>query len=320
LKLSSLGSRLVDLVFLIRPPLLCASSTFFFIGAVSARLVSGRAFSFALMPEALPNFLIYVLGIAVAFIVNQVFDVESDTINRKAYLLPSGIVSRRAAAALLVAICAALLIISALAGASVRYLIWVGLVLGLAYSMPPLRLKARPVLDLVANVAGFAVVGFALGWLVYEPYRPEMWSHMLPYALAMSGIFLNTCIPDEEGDRSVGDRTSCVALGKDTVAGAALVFLGLSGLTGVLAGETLCVLAVAASLPAFIGVALDPSSRTSVVASQFAARFLIVLVCFQAPVLAILAVLAYLASRAYYARRFGIAYPKVTGAEKTTPS
>ncbi|MFH1313993.1 MAG: UbiA family prenyltransferase, partial [Candidatus Eisenbacteria bacterium] len=174
MKLSSLGFRLVDLIFLVRPPLLCASSTFFFIGAVSARLASGRAFSFAMMPEALPNFLIYVLGVAAAFVVNQVFDIESDSINRKAYLLPSGVVSRRTAVTLLIAVCAALVLISVFSQVSVRYLIWVGLVLGLAYSVPPLRLKARPVLDLVANVAGFAVVGFALGWLVYEPYRPEM--------------------------------------------------------------------------------------------------------------------------------------------------
>ncbi|MFC1799974.1 UbiA family prenyltransferase [Candidatus Eisenbacteria bacterium] len=320
LKASGIGSRLVDLLFLFRPPLLVASSTFFFIGAISARLVSGRASSFALMPEALPNFLIYVMGIAVAFIVNQIFDVESDAVNKKAYLLPSGIVSRRAAAGLLAAICAVLLIVSALAGASVRYLIWIGLLLGLAYSMPPLRLKARPVLDLMANVAGFAVVGFALGWLVYEPQGPLMWFRLVPYALAMSGIFLNTCIPDEEGDRSVGDRTSCVVFGRNAVARAALVLLGLSGLTGLAVGETLCVLAVVAGLPGFIGVALDPSSRTSVVASQFAARFLLVLVCVKAPVLALLALLTYFASKSYYARRLGVSYPKVTGAERTKSS
>jgi len=320
MKIWNVGSRLVDLLFLARPPLLLASSTFFFVGAVSARLASGRTFSIALMPEALPNFLIYVLGIAVAFIVNQVFDVESDAINRKAYLLPSGIVSRRAAVGLLVGICAALLTISILSEAGIRYLIWTGLVLGLAYSLPPLRLKARPVLDLAANVAGFAMVGFALGWLVYEPYQPLMWFRMLPYALAMSGIFLNTCIPDEEGDRSVGDRTSCVVFGKDAVGRVALALIGLAGLAGVLMGETLAVLAVAASLPAFIAVALDASPRTSVVASQFAARFLLLLVCIRAPVFAVLAILTYFASKSYYARRFGVSYPRVTGAAKTEPS
>jgi chlorophyll synthase len=319
-KVPGIGSKAVDLIFLTRPPLLVASSAFFFIGAISARLASGREFSLALMPEALPNFLIYVLGIAVAFIVNQIFDVESDAVNRKAYLLPSGIVSRRAAAGLLGAICAVLLVISALAGPAVRYLIWVGLLLGLAYSIPPLRLKARPVLDLLANVAGFAVVGFALGWLVYKPYHAMMWFRMLPYALAMSGIFLNTCIPDEEGDRSVGDRTSCVVFGAEVSARAALVIMGLSALTGLAVGETLCVLAVAASLPGFIGVALDTSSRASVVASQFAARFLLVLVCMKAPVLGVLSLLTYAASKSYYARRFGIAYPRVTGAEHTKPS
>jgi chlorophyll synthase len=315
IRVPGIGSRAIDLVFLARPPLLVASSTFFFIGAISARLASGKDFAPALMPEALPNFLIYVMGIAVAFIVNQIFDVESDSVNKKAYLLPSGIVSRRAASGLLAAICAVLLVISALAGPPVRHLIWIGLALGLAYSMPPLRLKARPVFDLIANVAGFALVGFALGWLVYQPYHPVMWFRLLPYALAMSGIFLNTCIPDEEGDRSVGDRTSCVVFGRDAVARAALVLLFLAGLTGLAVGETLVVLAVAAGLPGFIGVALDVSSRGSVVASQIVARFLLVLVCLKVPVLALLAVLTYLASKSYYAKRFGVEYPRVSGAE-----
>jgi hypothetical protein len=85
-------------------------------------------------------------------------------------------------------------------------------------------------------------------------------------------------------------------------------------------GETLAVLAVAAGLPGFIGVGLDPSSRTSVVASQFAARFLLVLVCVNAPVLALLAVLTYLASKSYYSRRFGVDYPRVAGAKRTRSS
>lgn len=313
----SLRSRLVDMVFLTRPPLLCASSTFFFIGAVSARQASGRDFSMAVMPETLPNFVIYVLAVAAAFIINQIFDRESDAINRKAYLIPSGKVSTRAAGGLLAAICLVLLAVSALSSASVRYLIWAGLALGLAYSIPPLRLKARPVLDLVANVAGFAIVGFALGWVVYEPAGYGMWFHLLPYAFAMSGIFLNTCIPDEAGDRAVGDRTSCVAFGSGAVAGMALAFMVLAGLAGLLVGEALAVLAVAAALPGFIGVAFEPAPRASVVASQLAARLLLVLVCLKAPVLAALAIPTYFASRSYYARRFGVEYPRVTGAEKT---
>jgi 4-hydroxybenzoate polyprenyltransferase len=314
LRLSAFLSKLADILFLVRPPLLCASSTFFFAGALSSHRAAGAAYYVTLMPEVVPNLLLFALTVSAAFVVNQVFDVESDAINRKAFILPSGAVSRAASLGIFCIICALAVAVSLYRETPVRYLVWLGLSLGLAYSVPPLRLKGRPILDLLANVSGFGLIGFALGWLAFGRTSLELWLRALPYALAMSGIFLNTCIPDEEGDRSVGDRTSCVAFGKTAVSRAALVCVCGSGLAGVLADEVLCSLAIVASLPGFVAVAVDPTSRTSVIASQFAARFLLVLVCIKAPLLGVFTLAIYLVSRAYYRRRFGLVYPNITGA------
>ncbi len=311
--------KIADLLFLVRPPLLCASSTFFFAGAVSALRHTGELRTFQLVHEALPNLLLFTLIVSAAFIINQIFDVESDRLNRKSFLLSSGVVSRREAAAVLVGVSTFAIGLSLLFDSSVQYLTIVGLALGFAYSAPPLRLKGRPVLDMIANVAGFAVIGFALGWLAYAEISRELWISCSAYALAMCGIFLNTCIPDEAGDRKVGDRTSCVVFGRRLVGTMILAFMAASAVLGVLTGEILCALAVIGSLPAMIAVSVEPSSPNSVLASQYAARLLLVLVCVRAPLLAALCVLAYCGSRLYYGRRFGLRYPDLTGAKEIGP-
>jgi chlorophyll synthase len=308
--------KLVDVLFLVRPPLLCASSTFFFLGALAARRAGGTSSALALLAGTIPNLILFFLVTSAAFIVNQLSDVESDSLNRKTFLLPSGVVSKRAGVLFLVVVLALALLLSLRSEGTVRNLVWIGLLLGLAYSIPPVRLKGKPVLDLLANVVGFAVIGFALGWLALRGAGPMLYVRAVPYALALSAVFLNTCIPDEEGDRAVGDRTSCVVFGSRAVAKAALVLLVASGLAGILTDEILCTLAISASLPAFIAVAIEPDPATSVVASQIAARLLLILVCIKAPLLAILTVATFAASKAFFRKRFGLAYPEIRGARK----
>jgi len=305
-----------DLIFLVRPPLLCASSTFFFAGAISALNQKGDLRTAQLILGALPNLLLFALVVSAAFVVNQIFDVESDRLNRKSFLLSAGVVRGHEAWAVLAGLTALAVGLALLSDPAVRYLSIFGLLLGFAYSAPPVRLKGRPILDMVANVAGFGIVGFALGWLAVGGPDPQLWIRCSPYALAMCGIFLNTCIPDEAGDRKLGDRTSCVVFGRRRVGSMTLTFMAASAVSGALTGETICTLAVIGSLPAVIVAGLEPTSANSVLASQYAARLLLVLVCIRAPLLALLSIAAYVGSRVYYRKRFGLRYPDLRGAKK----
>jgi chlorophyll synthase len=261
-----------------------------------------------------PNLALFALIVASSFIINQVFDVESDRLNEKNFLLGSGLVSRGEAVALCAAVSAGAAAIALGSAEPVREIGLVGLALGFAYSVPPLRLKARPAADMLANGLGFGLVGFALGWLALLPYSADMLVRAAPYALAMCSIFLNTTIPDEPGDRSAGDRTTCVALGPGLVARAALAMLAASAAVAFLAGEAPCAIAAVASLPAFIAVAVEPSARVSVLASQFAARAFFVVLSVRVPQLGLLGALAYGLSKIYYARRLGLDYPRIEGA------
>jgi chlorophyll synthase len=308
------GVKALDLFFLIRPPLLIASSAFFFAGAVEAVGLRNGIYGMDAVLRLLPGLLLYLMAVSASFIVNQVLDIESDRLNRKNLILPSGLVSRRESIALVIAVCLLAAVGAALIGGRMALLVWAGLGLGMAYSVPPLRLKGRPVADAVANVGGFGVIAFMMGWLAASGSLAGVWIRALPYALAMGGIFMNTCIPDEEGDRMAGDRTSCVVFGRRFAGLAGLALTGGAATAGLASGQVLVTLAVTSSLPGMVAVAVEPTSRNSVVASQFAARTLFVLLSIKVPLLALLGLLAVLASRVYYSRRFGLVYPRLTGA------
>jgi len=306
--------KLIDVFFLVRPPLLAASATFFFAGAVSSRRLAQASHGAALMLSALPALGIFLLVVGLAFVVNQVFDVASDAINRKNFILPMRAVSRRESLAFAGLLGAAIVVLCLGRGGQMTILAWAGVVLGIAYSMPPLRLKARPVADLVANTAGFGWIGFLMGWLVFGDLGREAALRSSPYAVAMAAIFLNTCIPDEEGDRAAGDRTTCVVFGRRPVALAALGLIAAAVVAGLVLDEVVVAIAALAAGPAFVAVAAEPSSANSVLASQLAARILFVLVAIMAPLLALVGVAAYVLSKVYYRKRFGIDYPRLTGA------
>jgi 4-hydroxybenzoate polyprenyltransferase len=267
------------------------------------------------MLEVVPNLVLFALVTAFAFVINQISDIEVDAVNRKNFILPSGLVSRAEGIAFAVGICVVAVAMSLSVDSTSRYLVWIGLVLGFAYSTPPIRLKGRPLGDVLANIAGFGLIGFAMGWLVFSQLRVDLVLRSMPYGIAMGAIFLNTCIPDEEGDRAVGDRTSCVAFGRKPVTKAALVLMFGAFSAGIITDELLCSLAALGSTPAFVALAVEPTPRSSVIASQFAARLLFGLVCIRAPILALIGLISFAGAKIYYNRRLGVDYPRLTGAE-----
>ncbi|HVP58285.1 MAG TPA: UbiA family prenyltransferase [bacterium] len=312
--------KLADILFLVRPPLLAASATFFFAGALSSHRVASGHYSVALMLGALPGLGIFLAIVALSFVVNQVFDIKSDAINRKNFILPSQAVSRRESFGFAGLLAAAIAVLCLGRGGEMRLLAGAGVVLGVAYSVPPLRLKAKPIADLVVNTVGFGWIGFLMGWLAFGELGREALARSSPYAIAMAAIFLNTCIPDEAGDRAAGDRTTCVVFGKRVTATAALVLLAGAAVAGVLLDELVVVIAALGAVPAFISVAADPNPANSVLASQLAARILFVLLAVMAPLLAAVGVAAYVVSKIYYMKRFGIDYPRLTGASLEAPA
>jgi lycopene elongase/hydratase (dihydrobisanhydrobacterioruberin-forming) len=84
------------------------------------------------------------------------------------------------------------------------------LLLGYLYSVPPVRLKARPGFDVAVNAIAVGVLGPVAGWSLYRPvtdYPPAMAVFGLLLAAA---LYLPTTVIDRIADRDAGDVTSGV--------------------------------------------------------------------------------------------------------------
>jgi 4-hydroxybenzoate polyprenyltransferase len=119
--------------------------------------------------------------------------------------------------------------------------------LGWAYSAPPLRLKARPGFDVAVNAVVVGALGPLGGWVaVTGTVDGFPWPIAAIGLLAVGGLYLPTTVVDRDADRRVGIRTTAVVLGPRSTfelgfglwAGSAVLAFGLAA-TGVVLDRSL---------------------------------------------------------------------------------
>jgi 4-hydroxybenzoate polyprenyltransferase len=111
----------------------------------------------------------------------------------------------------------------ALAVASVGTALFVGpmfvlgvvgvLLLGWAYSVPPLRLKARPGWDVTVNALVVGVVSPAAGWSITRPPWEFPWQFGLIGVLFAAALYVPTTVTDLAAYSGAGDTTFAVRFG-----------------------------------------------------------------------------------------------------------
>ena len=87
------------------------------------------------------------------------------------------------------------------------------LLLGWAYSVPPLRLKTRPGWDVAVNALVVGVVSPAAGWAITRPPWEFPWQFGLIGFLFTAALYVPTTVTDLAADTSVGDTTFAVRFG-----------------------------------------------------------------------------------------------------------
>jgi 4-hydroxybenzoate polyprenyltransferase len=130
------------------------------------------------------------------------------------------------------------------------------LVLGAAYSAPPLRFKTTPLLDSVSN--GLYILPGVAAYVHVAEARPDLWIVAGAWAWTMA-MHTFSAIPDIEPDRRAGIRTTATVLGEPgTLAYCAIVWTTAAGLVGL--GEPLASLAFLAYpfLAAGVGLSSIP--------------------------------------------------------------
>ncbi len=249
-----------------------------------------------------------------AYYLNQVYDIDSDRLNKKLGFLQENVLTPRE-----LRVGFWLLSLSAIGGGVLVSFI-VGavcvqmFVLGYLYSAPPWRLKDRPLAGLFANAYpfGFLIPLAASPRLQFAELGESDWLLSLYFFLAVAAIYLMTTIPDRAGDKAVGKRTLSVIWHPRAVKLAAFFstsgsfFLALKGNYPALMGLSL----VAAIV--IVVTIFSSSVKVELLAAKLPILLLTLLAGYFYPGYLLFIVVLLVASRVYYKKRWSVTYPKLT--------
>jgi 4-hydroxybenzoate polyprenyltransferase len=181
--------------------------------------------------------------------VNDVWDLENDRANpRKA---GSPLVQGRVTPQEVLRVGAVASVLTVLAAVPLGRLFTVGaaavVLLGWAYSAPPLRLKVRAGADVIVNSVVVGILGPLGGWVAMTGTIDGFpWPISIIGVMAVGALYLPTTTVDRDADHRAGARTTAVALGRRATfeigfalwAGSAALALGLA-VTGVVIDRSL---------------------------------------------------------------------------------
>jgi 4-hydroxybenzoate polyprenyltransferase len=298
-----------DYLFILRPLILIPCWDFLLIGGFLARQRGGFS------QEIILGLIIYTALMGGVYILNQIMDIETDRINKKLFLLSAGYVPVWAAYLEMVLLWAAALILSLRFGPVFFVFIALSLVMGIVYSLRPIKLKGRPILDTLANGVGYGVINFAVGWLLCRDFTWIMFLRFLPYFLGISAVFINTTIVDLEGDERSGELTTAVLLGPGLAYLVSSLLMTGAAIAAALLKDLVCLTPVLGSLPFFIYCAIHYKTknrvdrRSTIISFRLPGMiFTLVTIVLYPPYLPFLIIIL-LGMRIYYKKRFGLSYP-----------
>jgi 4-hydroxybenzoate polyprenyltransferase len=248
-----------------------------------------------------------------AYYINQIYDFETDRINRKVGFLQSGIVGYGDLMKMYILLSVLSFVIGAMVSPVTFAIFLILFVLGYFYSAPPLRLKDRAVGGLLANAVGF-------GFLISFSSMPEInfhnagllgWDNPFYFTLTVGSVYLLTTLPDKKGDALAGKRTMGVVLPQLLVLVIALIFMLVSAYVAFYSHHVVLVYLSLISSAAIVAAMLIRNTGMILLASKLPILLLSLLAgyFFWGYLLFIVAII--FSARVYYKKRFGIIYPKL---------
>ncbi len=161
---------------------------------------------------------VYIVGL------NQLQDIQIDRINKPTLPLASGEFSQAEGIGIVTITGSLALILSWFQGPFLFLMVVLSLLIGTAYSQPPIRLKRFPfwaalcifgVRGVIVNLGLFLHFQQRLGGAAEIP--PEVWALMVFIVVFTFAIAIFKDMPDTEGDRKFHIHTLTIQLGKRTV-------------------------------------------------------------------------------------------------------
>ncbi len=309
--------KLVDFIFLSRPTLILPGWGFFILGYLHSKGLMNNMGPAMLLPKDIKFWMALVSATLISayiYVLNQIFDRESDRYNKKLFLIAEGHISVFEASVF----AGILLMVSFITGLFVgfKYMVLLipGFIIGSMYSVPPFRFKGRPLLDMVSNATGYAVLNLGAGYVVGGGSLWDLAKVSSPYFFAVCALYLNTTIPDIPGDRRGGLITTGVYLGEFITSTLGTVFVALSLVSSIITKSVFMFLVSSLSLPFYAWASIKKGdefhSKTSYRVSGVVFTLLLII---KYPPFTLPAIITLVSLRLYYHVRFGLNYPSLTG-------
>jgi len=301
-----------DFIFLLRPILLIPCWNFLLIGSYRARGVDGFT------GEIVLGLIIYTFVMGGVYILNQIMDVETDRLNKKLFLLSEGYVPIKYAYIEMLVLWIVAIFLSLRFDMIFIIFIILSIIMGILYSVSPVKLKGKPIFDTLSNGFGYGIVNLAVGWLLVRSFEWNMFLLFIPYFLSLSAFFINTTIVDIEGDRRAHELTTALFLGENvaSIISTALMLGGV--LIAYILKDFICLIPAAVALPLFAYVAVYSSLKNRIHRKLTIASFRLhglvftLITAYVYPLYLIVLIVVFVSMRFYYRSRFGMVYPTLS--------
>ncbi len=255
---------------------------------------------------------------ASGYVINQIFDRRSDSINNKLGFLEPPISLKLSFAWTLYAALILSSYVFAFNHIELLAPFSASVIVGLLYSAPLFRGKDRPFAGLVLNAIPYSVI---IWWALVAQERGaiEAFALMSPTSAqtlsslvcALGGIYLITTIPDMSGDAKTNKQTIAVRFGPRVALKGAVGLLFGSLLFGVLADSMALYVTAAFATALSVVALLTGKSGHMLLAAKAPILVLSAFVAYQHPAYGVFLLALVALTRLYYQKRFGIVYPKL---------
>jgi 4-hydroxybenzoate polyprenyltransferase len=246
-----------------------------------------------------------------AYYINQIYDYESDLINKKLGFLQKGVIKRREMTAAYISVS----VLGLVSGFAVSYKIGIVFslifILGFLYSAPPVRLKDRPSGGFIANALAYGILlpmaipgslnQFNINTLLVPSY----------FFLAVSATYVLTIIPDRDGDIKTGKRTLAAFYSNRVLISFGIILLILSARSAFLMENYYLLSISGVSVFVFLVALITAKMKLIFFACKFPVLLISLLAGYYYPVYLIFLVVLILLTRLYYKKRFGVVYPRI---------
>ncbi len=251
------------------------------------------------------------LLVAGAYYVNQVYDRESDRLNRKLGFLQRGYTSPRSLMLGFILLSLLGLGLAALAAPVKLIILLQHFILAWIYSGPPLRLKDRPWLGLLSNAwaYGFLVPLVATGLQSSDVLALINWNLPLYFFAAVAATHIMTTLPDAEGDRAIGKRTIAVILPPGVCKLLAIALFAVAAAVALQTRQAALTYVAVFSIVVVVFSLLMPLRRMELAAAKVPLLLLSLLSGYWYPGYLLFIVALILGTRIYYLKRFQMIYP-----------